>query len=67
MLHVVPPIAIGLANHPNVKDYDLSSVHTALCAAAPMSKELQEKFQRVLNIKTVKQGNKHTNFMICCD
>ena len=56
MLHIVPPIAIVLSKHPNVKDYDLSSVHSALSAAAPMGKDLELNLMKVLNIQTVKQG-----------
>jgi len=47
-LTLVPPIAVALAKSPLVKDYDLSSVTTAGCGAAPLgnevSRELETKF-----------------------
>jgi 4-coumarate--CoA ligase len=39
--HVPPPIIIMLLKRPEVGKYDLSSVRKCLCAAAPLSKELQ--------------------------
>lgn len=35
-LFVAPPIAVALAKHPMVDDYDLSSVHSILSGAAPL-------------------------------
>ena len=37
ILHVVPPIALALAKHPIVANYDLSKVRGAFSAAAPLS------------------------------
>ena len=37
ILHVVPPIALALAKHPVVANYDLSKVRGAFSAAAPLS------------------------------
>lgn len=39
-LYIAPPIAVGLAKHPVVDDYDLSSVRRILTAAAPMDEAL---------------------------
>ncbi|MFK0073673.1 AMP-binding protein [Arthrobacter woluwensis] len=39
-LFIAPPVAVALAKHPLVADYDLSSVHTALSGAAPLDEEL---------------------------
>ena len=33
---IAPPVAVALAKHPLVADYDLSSVHTILSGAAPL-------------------------------
>lgn len=40
-LQLVPPILIMMSKHPDTSKYDLSSLTLALCAAAPLSKELQ--------------------------
>ncbi|KFZ08896.1 hypothetical protein V502_09073 [Pseudogymnoascus sp. VKM F-4520 (FW-2644)] len=40
-LQLVPPILVMMSKHPNTSKYDLSSLTLALCAAAPLSKELQ--------------------------
>ncbi len=40
-LSLVPPLMIFLAKHPMVDQYDLSSVKTILCGAAPLSKEVE--------------------------
>jgi acyl-CoA synthetase (AMP-forming)/AMP-acid ligase II len=37
ILHVVPPIALALAKHPVVANYDLSGVRGVFSAAAPLS------------------------------
>jgi len=37
ILHVVPPIALALAKHPVVANYDLKGVRGAFSAAAPLS------------------------------
>jgi acyl-CoA synthetase (AMP-forming)/AMP-acid ligase II len=40
-LYIVPPIALALAKHPLVDEYDLSSVRLMLSGAAPLGPELQ--------------------------
>ncbi|XP_035774718.1 luciferin 4-monooxygenase-like [Anopheles albimanus] len=42
VLNIVPPIAVFLAKHPMVDEYDLSSVEMITCGAAPLSKEVEE-------------------------
>ena len=37
VLHLVPPIALALAKHPIVANYDLSKIRGAFSAAAPLS------------------------------
>ncbi|WP_018177346.1 AMP-binding protein [Jongsikchunia kroppenstedtii] len=39
-LYIAPPIAVGLAKHPMVDDYDLSSVRQILTGAAPLDEAL---------------------------
>ena len=39
---VVPPIALALAKHPLVDEYDLSSVRMLMSGAAPLGPELEE-------------------------
>jgi acyl-CoA synthetase (AMP-forming)/AMP-acid ligase II len=52
---VVPPIALALARHPAVDDYDLSSLRFVGCGAAPLGVELQEECAERLGC-LVKQG-----------
>jgi acyl-CoA synthetase (AMP-forming)/AMP-acid ligase II len=40
---VVPPIALALARHPMVEDYDVSSLRFLGCGAAPLSAELEQE------------------------
>ena len=40
-VYVVPPIALALAKHPAVDDYDLSSVEGIFSGAAPLGAELE--------------------------
>lgn len=40
---VVPPIALALARHPMVENYDLSSLRFLGCGAAPLSAELEQE------------------------
>ncbi len=48
ILHVVPPIALALAKHPIVSNYDLSKVRGAFSAAAPLSETVANAlFDRV--------------------
>ena len=39
--HLVPPILLRIANDPIVENYDLSSIETIVCAAAPLSREVE--------------------------
>jgi acyl-CoA synthetase (AMP-forming)/AMP-acid ligase II len=48
ILHLVPPIALALAKHPIVGNYDLSNVRGAFSAAAPLSETVANAlFERV--------------------
>lgn len=53
---VVPPMLLGLARHPAVSKYDLSSLRIALCGAAPLSRELGDEVERRLPDLYVTQG-----------
>ncbi|MGW3073340.1 4-coumarate--CoA ligase family protein [Kitasatospora sp. NPDC001132] len=55
-LVVAPPIAIALARHPIVDQYDLSSVEYLLCAAAPLDRELADACARRLGLPHLLQG-----------
>lgn len=48
-----PTIYIGLINHPNIKNYDLSSIAACLSGSAPLPAEVQEKFERITGGKLV--------------
>lgn len=41
-LVLVPPIAVLFAKHPAVKNFDLSSIRSALCGAAPLGADVQQ-------------------------
>ncbi|CAN5538249.1 4-coumarate--CoA ligase family protein [soil metagenome] len=38
--YIAPPVAVALAKHPVVDDYDLSSLRTVMSGAAPLDEEL---------------------------
>ena len=40
LAHLVPPIILGLAKHPSVDNYDLSSLRTICSGAAPLGEEV---------------------------
>ncbi|GAA4352817.1 AMP-binding protein [Microbacterium rhizosphaerae] len=41
-LYIAPPIAVALAKHPVVDQYDISTVHTVFSGAAPLDAETAE-------------------------
>uniref|UniRef100_A0A182RE74 Luciferin 4-monooxygenase n=1 Tax=Anopheles funestus TaxID=62324 RepID=A0A182RE74_ANOFN len=53
---VVPPLMVFLAKHPLVDNYDLSSVDTLLCGAAPLSKETEVLVKKRIGVKHILQG-----------
>lgn len=53
---IVPPIATVLAKHPDVGNYDLSSITAIPCAAAPLSKDIQNAIFARLNVNTLRNG-----------
>ena len=52
---IAPPVAVALAKHPLVDQYDLSSVHTIFSGAAPLDNELGKAVATRLNC-AVRQG-----------
>lgn len=44
-LTLVPPIVVALAKRPEVRHFDLSSVESAGCGAAPLGQEPQKEFE----------------------
>jgi acyl-CoA synthetase (AMP-forming)/AMP-acid ligase II len=55
LAHIVPPIAVALAKHPAVDQYNLRHVETMFCGAAPLGAALADAVRQRLNI-TIKQG-----------
>ncbi|XP_058118404.1 uncharacterized protein LOC131288319 [Anopheles ziemanni] len=53
---VVPPLMVFLAKHPLVDNYDLSSLNTLLCGAAPLSKETADLVKQRIGVKNILQG-----------
>lgn len=48
-LHLVPPVVLFLAKSPLVNNYDVSSIHSIICGAAPMGEGLTEEASKRLN------------------
>jgi acyl-CoA synthetase (AMP-forming)/AMP-acid ligase II len=55
LAHIVPPIAVALAKHPSVDQYDLRHMETLFCGAAPLGAGLTDAVQQRLQV-TIKQG-----------
>ena len=49
-LYTVPPVLVGLAQYPGVKDYDLSALRFMVIGAAPLSEELQVRVRTVTGV-----------------
>jgi len=47
--HLVPPILVGLAKHPAVENFDVSSLKTIISAAAPLGQETEDKVKSRLD------------------
>lgn len=56
VLHVVPPVMVMFAKHPLVAAYDLSSVKSVICGAAPLSAEIEEAVKQKLKLEVIHQG-----------
>jgi acyl-CoA synthetase (AMP-forming)/AMP-acid ligase II len=64
-LWVVPPVALALAKHPIVDNYDLSSVKVMFSGAAPLRSELSEAVEKRLDC-TIVQGYGMTELSPVC-
>ena len=53
MLYTVPPVVLGVAQVPGIESHDLSSLRLCLSGAAPLSEELQTRFERLTGVPTV--------------
>ncbi|MHA2296662.1 MAG: long-chain-fatty-acid--CoA ligase [Candidatus Hodarchaeales archaeon] len=47
ILHAVPSLYAAMVNHPNVKDYDLTSIKACGSGAAPLPPEVAKRFEEV--------------------
>ncbi|XP_053374439.1 uncharacterized protein LOC128546991 [Mercenaria mercenaria] len=56
MLQVVPPVMVMFSKYPRVSEYDLSSIKTVICGAAPLSQEIEEVVKTKLKLPCVIQG-----------
>ncbi|MFI6365237.1 AMP-binding protein [Nocardia sp. NPDC050630] len=54
-LFIAPPVAVALAKHPAIGQYDLSCVRTVFSGAAPLDEELGKAVAKRLNVR-VRQG-----------
>ena len=50
-LYIAPPIAVALAKHPIVDEFDISSVHTVFSGAAPLDGDTAELAGRRINAR----------------
>nr|WP_221234355.1 AMP-binding protein [Terrimesophilobacter mesophilus] len=50
---IAPPVAVALAKHPLVDQYDLSSVHTILSGAAPLDGRLAQAVADRLGVRMI--------------
>ncbi len=55
IFHVAPPVAVALAKHPAVDQYDLSSLRCLFSGAAPLGAELTHQVETRLSVR-VRQG-----------
>ena len=53
MLFTVPPVVLGVAQVPGIESHDLSSIRLCLSGAAPLSEELQSRFESLTGVPTV--------------
>ncbi|KAG0296971.1 hypothetical protein BGZ96_008007 [Linnemannia gamsii] len=47
---IVPPVALALAKHPMVLDFDLTSLRHLACGAAPLPKDLCQRIEERLGV-----------------
>ncbi|XP_053671372.1 uncharacterized protein LOC128721591 [Anopheles nili] len=56
LMTLVPPLMVFLAKHPMVDDFDLSSLMTLICGAAPLSREVEDQVRERLGVAFIRQG-----------
>jgi len=56
VLHLVPPVALMLAKHPSVDNYDLTSVRTIFIGAAPLTQQLSEEVAKRIKVHSFQQA-----------
>ncbi|KAK0050708.1 4-coumarate--CoA ligase 5 [Biomphalaria pfeifferi] len=56
LAHLVPPLVVFLAKHPLVSQYNLTSLRTIICGAAPLGSEITSEFQKRFDKTTINQG-----------
>ncbi|EAL65024.2 4-coumarate-CoA ligase [Dictyostelium discoideum AX4] len=67
MSFIVPPIAIMFAKSPIVDKFDLSSLRTLFCGAAPLGSEIEDLIkERFKGRLVIKQGYGATELSPCC-
>ena len=54
LAHIVPPVAIALAKHPLVDNYDLSHLRWLISAAAPLGSEVTDAIEARLACECAK-------------
>lgn len=54
--YFVPPIMVLLAKSSLVSKYDLSSLHSIICGAAPLCKKIEIDVKNRIGVKVVRQG-----------
>ncbi|XP_075224482.1 luciferin 4-monooxygenase-like isoform X1 [Lycorma delicatula] len=64
VLPMVPPLMVFLAKHPLVDKFDLSSIKTILCGAAPCGENVIKEVMKRLGIKFIRQGYGMTELTI---
>jgi len=68
-LTLVPPVVVALAKHPAVRSgkYDLSSVESVGCGAAPLGREVSEEVENLWEEGKInlKQGWGMTEYVLC--
>ena len=52
-IFIAPPVAVALAKHPLIDQYDLSSVHTVLSGAAPLDGHLAQAVVDRLGVRMI--------------
>lgn len=55
-VYIVPPIMVLLAKSPKVDQYDLSSLHTVWCGAAPLAANVVHEVQKRIGFKNFREG-----------